>query len=339
MKTIRLLGLSFFLFASALSCTDHAPDPVEFSSTEFSKGALIAPIAITKGDNNRLWVTEQGSATDKGDTYDGRVSMIGPDGTVYPAITGFLSKSSVEKMPSGLTHLLYKDGMLYILHGVEGRLYKANVSSWNPGDAPLKASELSFEDLGSFVKSQLPDPATAESNLYNLTWGPEGDLFITDAAGNMIIRRKSDGSKSVFATFPDFDNPKKPVGGPTVDFVPTGIAWDGSKFYVTSLTGFPFNEGLAEIKTVDQHGNVSDHEKGFTTLVDVVLTDSNKPLAVHFASFSSAFMFEQNTGTVTSEDGAVVMAGLNMPTDIEKVYTNTYYAVSLGNSKVYKLTY
>ncbi|MCF0052173.1 ScyD/ScyE family protein [Dyadobacter chenwenxiniae] len=339
MKSARLLGLAFFVFASALSCTDHAPDPVEFQSAEFSKGTLLAPIAITKGDNNTLWVTEQGSATDQGDTHDGAVSMIGADGTVHRAITGFLSKSSVEKMPSGLTHLLYKDGMLYILHGVEGRLYKANVSAWKPGDAPLKAMDLSYEDLGSFVKAQFPDPATAESNLYNLAWGPGGDLFITDAAGNMIIRRKSDGSKSVFATFPDFDNPKKPVGGPTVDFVPTGIAWDGSKFFVTSLTGFPFNAGLAEIKTVDQMGSVSDYKKGFTTLVDVVLTDSNKPLVLHFSDFSPSFIFEQNKGTVNSEDGGVVLAGLNMPTDIEKVYTNTYYVVSLGNSKVYKLTY
>ena len=338
MKSFRLLGLAFFAFASALSCTDHDPDPIEFASQEFSKGTLIAPIAITKGENNRLWVTEQGSATDQGDTWDGRVSMLGEDGTVYPAITGFLSKSSVEKMPSGLTHLLYKEGMLYILHGVEGRLYKANVASWKPGDAPLKAADLPYEDLGSFVKEQIAD-STAESNLYNLTWGPGGDLFITDAAGNMIIRRKSDGSKSVFAKFEDFDNPKKPVGGPTVDFVPTGIAWDGSKFFVTSLTGFPFNEGLAEIKTVDDMGGVHDYKKGFTTLVDVVLTDSNKPLVLHFADFSSAFVFEENKGTVNSEDGGVVLAGLNMPTDIEKVYTNTYYVVSLGNSKVYKLTY
>lgn len=338
MKTIRLLGLSFFLFASALSCTDHAADPVEFSSTEFSKGDLIAPIAITKGDNNRLWVTEQGTAADSIDKYDGRVSLLGPDGTVYPAITGFLSRTSPEKMPSGLTHLLYKDGMLYILHGVEGRLYKANVSSWNPGDAPLKAADLAYEDLGTFVKSELPD-STAESNLYNLTWGPGGDLFITDAAGNMIIRRKNDGSLSKFATFEDFDNPKKPVGGPSVDFVPTGIAWDGNKFFVTSLTGFPFNSGLAEIKTVDQSGAVSDYKKGFTTLVDVVLTDSNKPLVLHFADFSPGFEFVPGTGTVSNEDGGVALAGLIMPTDIEKVYTNTYYVVSLGTSKVYKLTY
>jgi hypothetical protein len=338
MKTTNLLGLAACFLAFTISCTDHEPDPVQFSSEEFSKGQLIAPIAITKGDNNRLWVTEQGSAADSIDKYDGRVSMIGPDGTVYPAITGFLSRVSPEKMPSGLTHLTYKDGMLYILHGVEGRLYKANVSSWNPGDAPLDAKKLEFEDLGLFVKSFLP-PATAESNLYNLTWGPEGDLFITDAAGNMIIRRKSDGSKSKFATFDDFINPKAPVGGPTVDFVPTGIAWDGSKFYVTSLTGFPFNKDLAEIKSVDQFGNVSNFKKGFTTLVDVVLTDSNKPLALHFADFSPAFEFEPGTGTVSNQDGGVVLGGLVMPTDIEKVYTNTYYVVSLGTSKVYKLTY
>ncbi|MCE7064597.1 ScyD/ScyE family protein [Dyadobacter sp. CY326] len=339
MKTSNLLRFALFGLTLALSCTDHAPDPVQFNSEEFSKGQLIAPIAITKGDNNTLWVTEQGSAADSIDTFDGRVSVLGADGTAYPAITGFRSRTSPEHMPSGLTHLLYKNGWLYILHGVEGRLYKANVGAWKPGDAPLEAKNLEYENIGDFVKNQFPNPSTAESNLYNLTWGPGGDLFITDAAGNMIVRRKSDGSLSKFATFDDFVNPKAPVGGPTVDFVPTGIAWDGSKFYVTSLTGFPFNKDLAEIKVVDQNGAVSDYKKGFTTLVDVVLTDSNKPLVLHFADFSPAFEFVPGTGTVSNEDGLVVQGGLVMPTDIEKVNTNTYYVVSLGLGKVLKLTY
>lgn len=337
MKKSNLLRFAFLAFTVALSCTDHEPDPVQFESKEFASG-FLNPIAITKGDNNSLWITEQGTADTLSDKYDGRVSMISADGSVHPAITGFLSRSSPEKMPSGLTHLTYKDGTLYILHGVEGRLYKANVASWKPGDKPLDAKDLKFEDLGTFVKQQLP-PAVAESNLYNLTWGPDGDLFITDAAGNMIVRRKSDGSLSKFATFDDFTNPKAPVGGPTVDFVPTGIAWDGGKFYVTSLTGFPFNKDLAEIKQVDQSGKVSDYEKGFTTLVDVVLTDSNKPLALHFADFTPAFEFKPGSGTIMTGDKGIVLGGLVMPTDIEKVYTNTYYVVSLGESKVYKLTY
>lgn len=337
MKKLNLLRFAFLAFTVALSCTDHEPDPVRFESKEFATG-LINPIAITKGDNNSLWITEQGTGDTLSDKYDGRVSMISPGGSVHPAINGFLSRSSPEKMPSGLTHLTYKDGTLYILHGVEGRLYKANVGSWKPGDAPLEAKNLAFEDLGTFVKKQLP-AAVSESNLYNLTWGPEGDLFITDAAGNMIIRRKSDGTLSKFATFEDFPNPKAPIGGPTVDFVPTGIAWDGSKFYVTSLTGFPFNKDLAEIKQVDQSGNVSEYEKGFTTLVDVVLTDSNKPLALQFAEFTPAFQFKPGSGTVWSADKKMVLGGLVMPTDIEKVYTNTYYVVSLGENKVYKLTY
>jgi hypothetical protein len=337
MKTFNLLSIALLAFTVTVSCTDHEPDPVELESKEFASG-LINPLAITKGDNNRLWITEQGTADTLSDKNDGRVSMIAPDGSVHPAITGFLSRSSPENMPSGLTHLTYKDGILYILHGVEGRLYKANMASWNPGDAPLDASKLELEPIGDFVKSNIAKPDSAESNLYNLTWGPGGDLFITDAAGNMVVRRNSSGALSVFAKFTDFVNPQFPLGPPTVDFVPTGIAWDGNKFYVTSLTGFPFNKDLAEIKQVDQSGNVSEYKKGFTTLVDVVLTDSNKPLAVHFADFIN-FQFKPGTGTVSNENGGIVLGGLVMPTDIEKVYTNTYYVVSLGENKVYKLTY
>ena len=338
MKTSNLLrgALLTCSIAFAVSCTDHEPDPVVFTPEEFSKGELRDPLSVTKGDNNRLWVTEQGI---KDDSTSGRVSLITPDGVVHPAIVGFRSETSVEGMPSGVTHAKYKDGILYILHGVDGRLYKANVASWNPGDAPIDYATLPFEELGSFSKSfltEIPD-SLKESNLYNLAWGPEGDLFITDAAANLIIRRKPDGSKTRFASFPDIDNPL-PIGPPKINFVPTGIAWDGSKFYVTSLTGFPFAPEAAEIKQVDQFGNVTDYQKGFTTLVDVELTDSNKPLVVHFANFEN-FAFVPGTGSIQNESKGVVLADQVMPTDIEKVYTNTYYVVSLGLKKVLKLTY
>lgn len=98
-----------------------------------------------------------------------------------------------------------------MLHGVEGRLYKLDISNYQPGDKPLLASDLEYEDIGTWVKKQLK---TKETDVFNLTVVPEGDLFIADAAADAIIRRDSKTKKlSVFAAIPRLiirvENPRR----------------------------------------------------------------------------------------------------------------------------------
>lgn len=162
-------------------CTDHAifEEPKQFKSEDLT-GQLQSPFAIAKGSNDNFWITEIGTGKD-----DGRVSVITPDGKVYPVIIGFKSSISEEEgLPDGLTHLTYKDGILYIIHGGEGFLYKANVSGFKPGDKPMEASSIPSENISAFVLKYNFLVDTQESHLYNLTWGPDGDLFFTDAAAN-----------------------------------------------------------------------------------------------------------------------------------------------------------
>ncbi|CAG5008240.1 Virginiamycin B lyase [Dyadobacter sp. CECT 9275] len=337
MKTSVLLRISLLFVLFSISCKDDdqevIQEPDKLTATDFAS-QLAAPLGITKGANNNLWVTEMGTGNN-----DGKVSMITPEGKVYPAITEFTSVISPEEgTPSGLTHLTYKDGSLYILHGVDGKLYKADVSSFKAGDAPVKASTLVGEEIGKFVLAHNFTVDKDETNLFNLTWGTDGDLFITDAAANAVIRRKSDGTLSIFAEIPPFTNPGQ-VGGPMIDFVPTGIAYDGSKFFVTSLTGFPFIEGKASVQQLDNTGKLSVYKEGYTALVDVVLTPGNKPLVLQFAKFVLPDGFAPNSGKISNEGGTLMIDGLMMPTDIERVGDKTYYAVSMALGKVTKLTY
>lgn len=330
MKTSFISKITLLLFVFALSCTDHEPDPTSLTSTDFA-GNLVTPFAITKGANDYLWVTEVGTGKN-----DGQVSAIAPNGKVYPAVIGFASRISPEEnLPDGLTHLSYKDGFLYVIQGFGGLFYKIDVSKWKPGDAPISASSLTSEDIGSFVLK-----TAKETHLYNLAWGLNGDIYFTDAAANVLVKRKANGDLSIFATFDQVDNPKVPLGPPTTDFVPTGIAFDGSKLLVTSLTGFPFNDKKASIKQVDMMGKVWDYKTGFTTLVDVVLTPSGKPLVLSFAKFlPPPAGFQANTGAVLNENGDVLLGNLMMPTDIERTDDKTYYVVSMALSKIIKLTY
>ena len=331
MKTSFISSITFVLFLFALSCTDHEPDPTKLTSANFA-GQLVTPFAVAKGANDYLWVTEVGTGNN-----DGKVSVILPNGQVYPAIIGFKSVISPEEgLPDGLTHLTYKDGFLYVIQGAGGLLYKVDVSKWKPSDGPLAANLLPFEDIGSVVLK-----TAKETHLYNLTWGPGGDLYFTDAAANVLVRRKPNGDVSIFTTFEQVDNPLAPLGPPMTDFVPTGIAYDGTKFLVTSLTGFPFNDGKASIKQVDLNGKVSDYKGNFTTLVDLALTPAGKPLVLSFAKFlpPPGNGFQPATGKVLNENREVLLDGIMMPTDIERTDDKTYYLVSMALGTVSKLTY
>ena len=278
---------------------------------------LSAPLGLEMGDHNRLWVTENGTGIN-----EGRVSLVMPGGKTYPAIVGFATQLNPEGEPGGLNHLVYKDGMLYILSEAEGRLYMADVSDFRPNSSPMNASDLDYQGISTFIVDyDFGDQDSGESNPYNLTFGPEGDLFIVDAAANAVIRRDSPtGDLSVFAFFPEIPNPMFPIGPETIDVVPTGIVWDGERFLVSSLTGFPFPTGAASIYEIDREGNVSVYQDGFTMLVDIALGPHGLPVVLQFTEFSL-----ENGGFQPNMGRAILAAGnkqtilkdqLNLPTAI-----------------------
>ncbi|QCR22450.1 ScyD/ScyE family protein [Pontibacter sp. SGAir0037] len=331
-KQISLLCLFALLLTAGCKDDDFKGiifDPVQLHATDFANG-LNSPIGMSVDDSGRLWVTEAGTGNS-----DGSVSVITKNGTVHQVITGFSSFTSAESPGAeGLSHLLYKEGKLYILHGFSGMLYIADVAAYKPGDPVMQASTLPSEDIGTYVRSlNLTDPIN--SNIYNLTFGPGGHLYIVDAGANAIIKRDRNSKVlSLFARIPNVS--------PTTDAVPTGIVYDGKKFLVSTLTGFPFASGAAKIFRVSQEGNVSEFKSGFTTLTDIVLTPKNNPLVTQFADFSLTTTppgFNPVSGRVANEAGAYLIEGLNMPTDIERSGTTTYYVLSYGLGKVQKLTY
>src|SRR4028119_239068 len=106
-------------------------------ATEFATG-LTAPLGLEADEKGQLWVTEAGSGVGN----DAQLTMITPQGKTYPVVKGFTSLASPEGAVFGLNHLILDRGTLWMLHGVEGRLYKFNINSYKPGDAPFQASQL-----------------------------------------------------------------------------------------------------------------------------------------------------------------------------------------------------
>jgi glucose/arabinose dehydrogenase len=326
---MKKLVLSIAVVLSGLfiqACTDHEqpfPEPTTFTSQPFVEG-LKAPIGMAIDDNGNMWVTEAGT----GNGTDGSVSMITPSGTKTLYVTG-LSSITQEGSPEGIGHLVFQGGKLYFLHGSTGKLYIADVASFKSGDAAVNLASIPVEDIGTFVKSKaLTDPLN--SNTWDLTVGPDGLLYIADSGANAIFKRDSDGTLHLFAQIPNVAT--------KVEAVPTGIVYDGTKFLVSTLTGFPFAKDNAKIFQVDKNGKVDVYAPNFTTLTGITLSANNKPIVVHHGEFG-AMGFKPNSGEVLDEKGNVLLKNISRPTDIIRTNDDVYYLLSYQDGTIVKLTY
>ncbi|NBC16039.1 MAG: DUF839 domain-containing protein, partial [Bacteroidetes bacterium] len=131
---------------------------------------LTAPIGIEIDDQGRLWVAEQGTARD-----DSRISVVTPDGQVYPFLEGLPSETNATGEVTGTNHPYFDDdGNLMIVQGegtdpLSASLLLVDTTGFAPGDAPLSPGDIhTAHDIGGFVLDQ----GFAETNPYTLVPGP-----------------------------------------------------------------------------------------------------------------------------------------------------------------------
>ena len=331
----RILTLTACLLVGLfITSCDHRNQPTPAISVATLTTGLVGPIGVDTDPSGRLWVTESGTGKN-----DARLMMVTPaDGKAYPIVTGFFSETVPGGDIEGLGHLLYADGLLYILGG-DGFLYKFDIRNIQPGQTPIAAATVPREDISSFVLAYNFVNNAHDSHPYNLTLGPDGLLYISDAAANAILKRSKTGMLSVVAEIPGITNPT-PVGPPQLQSVPTSIVYDGQKFLVSTLIGFPFPAGKAIVYQVDQGGGVSVYQQGFNSLTGVRLDGSLAPLVIEYGLFGQQGWMH-NTGRILRANGTtstVLLDKLDEPTDLKRVNANTYYLTTLGDGSVKKIT-
>lgn len=317
-------------------CQKHYDNPTPKVTTVAT--GLMGPMGIETDWHGNVWIAETGTAMD-----DGKIVVVPSpkwgnqkSQTVYDAI---INLSSIHNAQSGEvegpSHLLFDNGMLYILAG--DYLYKANVSSFKPGDKPIDATTLSREDIGTYVRSQnIVTPN--DSHPYDLVKGPDGSLYITDAGANAIIKRTPKGDYSIFAKFPDIKNPLP--GPPFMQSVPTGIIFDGHNFLVSTLTGYPFAANQAVIYQVSLLGKVSVYAKGFTTLVGIAQGNSYGHVVLHYGDFTNDFVPNSGSLAFANANSTTIIAdGLNMPSGLKQIDQQSWYVTSLPEGTLLKVTY
>lgn len=326
--------LGFFtavcIAAAAWSCKDDPEPKIEEESWEQVTG-LLSPMGIAKDANGRVWVTEAGTGKD-----DARLSFISPDGQKTAVLTGLpsvVANGAIE----GITRPYIKGNSLLFAHGTSGRVYKlkTELSALKSSSLPLSANDFDILEVGNFAR-KLPTSADSNSNVMDLHLSDNGDLYILDAGANAIIKSQGGGNTlSLFAALPKISTPAPfPV---SEDPVPTAFVFDGTRFFVSALSGVPFNEGKSKIFAVTATGQVSEYKQGFTNLIDIELDASGKPVALSHGTFSLAAGFADGTGSVSNEAGTVLLGQINRPAAILRKEGNTYYLLSFGEGLLKKI--
>ena len=292
------------------------------------------PIGVETDQYGRIWVAESGTGKN-----DGKVSVVTKEGKKYPVYTGFDSYTIDNGEIEGLGHLLISNGVLYIV-GSHSKLYKANPSSYQTGDAPKDASTLPYENIGAFVLDYDFKYKIYETHAYGIVAGDGGNIYLTDAASNAVLRRAGNGVLSVVKEFVPIANPT-PVGPPQIHQVPTSLYYDGQNLLVTTLTGFPFPPGKATIYKLSTSGALSVYQPGFTTLVDIVEGGKKGKLVMEHGQFGQTG-FVPNSGRLVWANGSSMkelIGGLNRPAGLKQVNDHTWYVTSTGDGTLLKVTY
>jgi DNA-binding beta-propeller fold protein YncE len=300
---------------------------------------LNGPMGVLVAPDGTVWVIDSGLGGDTevsgidpatgepvtaklGDTA--RVVQVGVDGTQTDAVNLPSLLQGMEA--SGGNRLALLNDTLYATSGfwieVAGPDAPPNMATV----AKIDGSQVSeVAQLWNLERDQNPGGFIQESHPYGLAAGPDGNLWVTDAGANDLLKvNPATGQVDVVAVFDGVPSPlpnEGRGGAMEADPVPTGIAFgqDGNA-YVSFLPGFPFLPGSAKVVKVTADGQVSDYATGLTMLTDLRAGPDGNLYAVQIGLFTEQGPTPNSGAIIRVKEGdasEVVISNLSFPTSID----------------------
>ena len=309
-------------------------------------GALVGVAGVEIDANGNAWVTETGSGAN-----NGQVIHVKPNGDKHVVVTGLPSATDPANGETGgaWRSMLLSNNRLAVIVGegptsLFGRIMFFNLTGFQMGvSVPKTVSDTtSTIEISSFSLAQ---PGVTNSNPFSAVVMPDRTWYVADAGANMIVKVAPNGQRSVFARFPKVPNPT-PIGPPVVDAVPTKIlANPDGGFYVSILTGFPFNNGQAVVYNVDKNGQISVYHKGLTMVTDMALDAQTGDIyAMQFGNFAfrptPGFVFGSGKVHRIQRGGGfseVVASGFGPGSGLALDDNNNLYVTSLFTGQLLKM--
>lgn len=295
-------------------------------------GVLVAP-------DGSIWVIDSGTG---GDT---EVAGVDP-GTGQPVTAKLGDSARVVQIAADGTQKVVAN-LPSIVQGMEatggarlallnGALYATSgfwIEAAGPDAAPNMAIVAKIDgnqvsqvaNLWKLESEQNPGKFIKESHPYGLAAGPDGNLWITDAGANDLLKvNPATGQVEVVKVFEGVASPLPNAargGAMESDPVPTGVAFgqDGSA-YVSFLPGFPFLPGSAKVVKVTADGQVNDYATGLTMLTDLRTGPDGNMYAVQVGQFTEQGPVPNSGAIIRVKAGdasEVVLTGLSFPTSID----------------------
>jgi sugar lactone lactonase YvrE len=327
-RTVLALALAVFAFGVAVVSAQEM-------STTVATG-LNGPMGVLVTSDGSVWVIDTGVGGDREVEFP---SPLSGELTVYKygqtariiRIDAEGTQAEVAILPSvytspgdgaGGSRLAMLNGTLYATIGALS------------GDGPPEMGAVVRIEAGrvtevvnvwDFESDQNPDGFRLESNPYGLAAGPDGNLWVADAAGNDLLKIDPDtGQIEVVAVFDGVPSPiPNPGRGDAMesDPVPTGVTFDeDGNVYVSLLPGVPFLPGSAKVVKVTTDGDVSDHATGLTMLTDLRTGPDGELYAVSFGRFSEQGPVPNSGAIIRVKEGTEseeILSGLSFPTSID----------------------
>jgi len=273
----------------------------------------------------------------------------GPNGTTVPnpdvssqlfsSVLAIHLSAAAEKATSGFS--LSEQDQLTLAGG--GRVTLSN----GGGDKLSIELVVNFED---YVAEGVPGNVR-NSNPFDMV--VVGDnMFVTNGGLNKLYKVDlRSGAYTDLAIFGPIPNPNPPPpatnGPPSVEAVPTGLAYSDGAVLVSLLSGGPFLPGVSRIKAVDPvTGAQADFITGLRTSIDILpvraggdtdylaLENNFAPVPAFPPSGASIKRFEAPGGTGVAVDGCTMHRPTSMTFDSR---SNTMYATELLLGTVVKV--
>lgn len=278
------------------------------ADTLFVAKDLKSPRGITS-IGSQVLIAEQGT---------GRILRVSDKGTTTVIASGFptmVANTPEGPLATGPNAVIQVGAVYYVTVG-EGepnaRGFDSLYSVTEGGRPQLIVDFQPIERANNFDGGMEDGKPDTVVNPYDLVWDGKNGLFVSAAGANTIFHVSLDGTVKPYAIFPAVRNPLFPLGGPTMDVVPTGLAIgpDGA-LYVGSLTGFPFPAGGAAVYRMQDRngdgdaldpGETTVFASGLTTVTDIAFDRDGSLLVAQF----SQNMLELAPGNVVRVRGGQV---------------------------------